>query len=141
MPRCHGVTYCIIFEPSKRTCRNTHCSLPLHYFAYHPWPNGLTHTPRQCCLENEVLFFRDGKNLSIKHVSPKIQTDIRECLQRSKNARSPCLFPLLCLPPSQPCFSPHGEEAGGGGEFARDLGVKFQRGSRNPASIILSSGH
>lgn len=25
--------------------------------------------------------------------------------------------------------------------FARDLGVKFQRGSRNPASIILSSGH
>lgn len=140
MPRCHGVTYCIIFQASKCTGRNTHCSPPLHYFAYHHWLNGLKHTPRQRCSENVVLFFRDGKNLSIKHVSPQIQTDIRECLRCSKNSWSPCLFPLLCLP-GQPCFSPHGEGAGGGGEFVRDLGVKFQRGSRNPASIILSSGH
>lgn len=83
--------------------------------------DGLKHAPRQHCLEKVILSVRDGKDLSLKHISLKNQIDIKECLQCSKNACSPCLFPLLCLP-GQPYFSPdveRGREAGGRGVCER----------------------
>lgn len=51
----------------------------------------------------------------------------------------PASFPFFVGPVS--LASLPGMGRGWGGMLGRDLGVKFQRGSRNPASVILSSGY
>lgn len=151
-PRWHGGggggTYFIISQAEKGTCRNTHH--PPFTSAEYRLDN-LEHAPRQWRLGNAVLFFRDRKNLSLKHVSQlkksiflNNQFDPQECPRWSEKASlppplPPCLLSLLCLVLTLGFCSGHGEGAGAG-VLGRDLGVKFQCGSRNPASVILSSG-
>ena len=71
---------------------------------------------------------------------------------RSGLRRSPLPLRSHPNPPRPPLPSIHLSDAhtrlllqaqggAGVGVLGRDLGVKFQRGSRNPTSVILSSGH
>lgn len=105
-PRWHGGTYFIIPQAEKGTYRNTH--RPPFTSAEYRLGN-LEHAPRQWRLGNAVLFFRDRKNLSLKHVSQlkksiflNNQFDPQECPRWSEKASlppplPPCLLPLLCL--------------------------------------------